>query len=288
MRDGSESGNHPQTRRRRGRPRNQPDTQSTTPVQALDRGIQILKLLSSGGAATLSDIAMQAGMPASTTHRSLMTLNAHQLVQFEETTQVWSIGLEAFRIGSAFLRQTNLAEAARQPLRGLAEESAETANLGIMNDNSVVFVSQVESHSPIRAFFRPGTRSRMHVSGIGKAILAALPEAEIKKVLQKTGLKEYTANTLTTPEKLFEDLELTRARGWALDDEEHYPGMRCVAAPIFDTGSTVIAGISVSGPTIRFQQSRIAILGDAVRRAANDITLALGAAYPENLSDRSR
>ena len=95
--------------------------------------------------------------------------------------------LRAFRVGNTYLGRTNLVESARTAMRGLTEETGETANLAIADQGDVVFISQIESHNPIRAFFRPGTRGFMHASGIGKALLANLPRIEVEKILQKKG-----------------------------------------------------------------------------------------------------
>ena len=143
-------------KRSRGRPRTQsPDAEGAT-VQALDRGLMLLSALSKQGEVTLSELAFGVGMPPSSAHRLLVTLQKHGIAAFDETSQNWSVGVEAFRIGSAFTHRTNLVEAGREVMRHLMEETGETANLGIANDGFVVFLSQVDSPNPIRAFFRPG------------------------------------------------------------------------------------------------------------------------------------
>lgn len=268
-------------RRSRGRPRTQsPDAEGAT-VQALDRGLMLLSALAKQGEVTLSELALGVGMPPSSAHRLLVTLQKHGIAAFDEATQNWSVGVEAFRIGSAFTHRTNLVEAGREVMRHLMEETGETANLGIAADGFVVFLSQVDSQNPIRAFFRPGTRGHMHASGIGKALLAELSQAEVEQLLQKTGLPSFTAKTLTSPKALFADLETTRRRGWSFDDEERHAGMRCVAAPIFNAYGEAIAGVSVSGPSVRFPDDAVAETGPKVRRAAQAITQRIGGETPE-------
>ncbi len=267
-------------KRSRGRPRSAaPEGQGST-VQALDRGLQLLGALAKAGKATLTELALQAGMPPSSAHRLLVTLQKHGFVVFEEATQDWMIGVEAFRIGSSFTQRTNLVEAGREAMRSLMAETGETANLGVADGGDVVFVSQIETDNPIRAFFRPGTRGHMHAAGIGKALLAALPRKEVEQILQKKGLPEFTAKTLTSPEALFADLAATRDRGWSFDDEERYAGMRCVAAPIYNAFGEAVAGISISGPTVRFPDQAVAELGPKVRRAAGEVTNRIGGKAP--------
>ncbi len=269
-------------KRPRGRPRSQPGTtMGANTVQALDRGLMLLRTLTREGSVTLSDLALRVGMPPSSAHRVLATLQKHEFVEFDEGTQKWAIGIEAFRVGNAYLVRTNLVDTARKVMRHLMEETGETANLAIANDGDVVFVSQVETHNPIRAFFRPGTRSPMHATGIGKALMSNLERRDVEKLLQKTGLPEFTSKTLTSPEALFDDLDRTRDRGWSFDDEERYSGMRCVASTIYNSFGDAIAGISVSGPTVRFPDNSVVALGPKVKRAAEEITTLIGGKTPE-------
>lgn len=263
-------------KRRRGRPRKHASDAETGTVQALDRGLTLLGLLSKEHKITLSNLAMQADMPPSTAHRLLMTLQAHRFAEFDEATQEWMIGVEAFRVGSGFLKRINLIEASRDVMHRLMQETGETANLAIAEDGDVVFVSQVETHNPIRAFFRPGTRSDMHASGIGKALLAQLSPGDLDLLLRKKGLRAFTPRTLTKPDALVADLAQCRSRGWAFDDEERYAGMRCIAAPVFNAHGEAVAGISVSGPSVRFDDASIASLSHAVRRAASELSENIG------------
>lgn len=271
---------HLTQKRTRGRPRgSSADTQKST-VQALDRGLMLLSALAKESKATLTELALRVGMPPSSAHRLLVTLQKHGFVEFDEATQDWMIGVEAFRIGSSFVHRTTLVEAAREVMRRLMEETGETANLAIADDGDVVFMSQVESHNPIRAFFSPGTRGSMHASGIGKALLADLPQSDVERILQKKGLPEFTPNTLTSPDALFRDLGETSKRGWSIDDEERYSGMRCVAATIHNAFGEAIAGISVSGPTVRLPDQVVSELGPKIRRAADEVTALIGGTVP--------
>ena len=161
-------------------------------------------------------------------------------------------------------------------MHDLMEATGETANLAIADGGDVVFISQVESHNPIRAFFRPGTRGNMHASGIGKALLAGMLRRDVEKILQTKGCPEFTLKTLTSPAKLFEDLATTRSRGWAFDDEERYDGMRCIAACIYNSYGEAVAGISVSGPTVRFPDHMLQLIGPQVREAAKQVTELIG------------
>ena len=165
-------------------------------------------------------------------------------------------------------------------MQQLMESTGETANLGVAEDDCVVFVSQVETHQAIRAFFRPGTRSPFHASGIGKAILAHLGAARVEAIIRKTGLQSFTDKTLSRAPSSTADLDEIRARGWSVDDEERYPGMRCVAAAIFNEFGEPVGGVSISGPTVRVTPQRLAAIGPEVREAAAAITRMIGGVAP--------
>ena len=247
-----------------------------TSVQALDRALGLLEILAGGDGAPLTALARDAGLPASTVHRLLATLAAHGFVAVSEADQTWTIGVEAFRVGQAFVRRFEVAAAARPAMRALMETSGETANIGIFEGGDVVFIGQVEAQEPIRAFFRAGERRHAHASGIGKALLAEMPPARVERHLRDHGLPRFTDATLTDPARLAADLAEIRRRGWSLDDEERSPGMRCIAAPIFDENGEAIAGLSISGPAQRLSRDRVDRLGPLVRAAADDVTRSIG------------
>lgn len=277
-------------KRKRGRPRLQPEErqENTSTVQALERGLVLLQLLSKSGSASLSDLSLQVGLPASTAYRMLSTLQKLGFVSFDDVTQEWSVGIEAFTVGSSYFNRANLAEAARTVMRQLMMDTGETANLAILTDGGqITFLTQMECTHPIRAFHLPGTRSPAHSSGIGKALLAEFPRPQVEQILQKTGLQEFTSKTLTTPKALFSDLQSAYLRGWAFDNEERHVGMRCIAAAIHNTRGEAIAGISISGPTVRFSDDTLAIFGIQVRQAAANVTRMIGGAVPDYEARRS-
>ena len=123
--------------------------------------------------------------------------------------------MEAFRVGSVFLKNKGLTEIGLTAMRKLVEATDDTANLAIPDGHQVVFVGQIETGNPIRAFFPPGTRTPMHASGTGKAILAALPREVVVQMLQQVGLLGFTDHTHVTTDALFADLDTTRERGWS-------------------------------------------------------------------------
>ncbi|TBN43910.1 IclR family transcriptional regulator [Paracoccus subflavus] len=260
--------------RRRGRPRSAKESPGT--VQVLDRALDMLDLLAAHPGLTLSEVAERIEQSPSTVHRLLHSLASRGMVESDPATQAWNIGPATFRLGSAFMRRSGIVERARPILRALMEHTGETANLGILNGDAVLFVSQAETHETIRAFFPPGTRSPLHASGIGKALLAFGRPEVLRSSLDGAGLTRFTDKTLVTIEAISEDMTRIRARGFAFDDEERTRGMRCIAAPVFDMTGDAVAGVSVSGPSHRIGYEHVKTLGAVVAAAAAELSAAMG------------
>ncbi|MEM0946769.1 MAG: HTH-type transcriptional regulator BhcR [Pseudomonadota bacterium] len=263
-------------RRQRGRPRAFHDKTEQNTIQSLDRALTILETLGQAGGLSLTELASTLDQSPATVYRVLTTLEQHGVAELEPATQKWHIGAGAFRIGSAFLRRTNLVDRARPVMQALMQATGETANLGVENGARVLFVSQVETHASIRAFFPPGTQSPLHASGIGKALLAQRDPAQIDAVID-TGLERFTKCTLTDRDALLADLRTIRQRGYAIDDEERNDGMRCVASPVFNATGVAVAGLSISGPTARVSPDRINEMAARVCDAAATLSQRLGA-----------
>ena len=253
-------------------------------VQALERGLNLLGIIAEADGLSLTSIAQRAGVSPSTAHRILHTLKLGGFVQYDEARGGYLIGVQAFRIGSAFLRNRKLVDVGRRAMRALMAASNETVSMGIEIDGHVVFVAQMESHQAIRAFHRPGGRGPLHASSLGKAMLASLSDEEVAQRLHPAGLPRFTARTFTDPDALLAELAAVRRRGWAIDDEEHAEGLRCVGAAIHNEHGAVIGAISVSGPTVRLTDERLGELGPMVKRAAAEVTDGVGGKSPRAAS----
>ncbi len=257
------------------------DSERSGLVQSVTRGLALLEILAENeDGYRLVDVAERVGLPPSTTHRLLTTLEQKRFVQLDRQSGLWHIGVQCFSVGSVYLHRRNLVVQSYPLMRRLRDDAGETVNLGVAADGELVFLGQVECREMMRAISRPGGRTQMHCSGMGKALMAAMSDADVRQIVAQTGMIRWTPNTIVTEDALFAELELTRARGWAYDNEEHAAGLRCVAAVIHDEYSQPLAAISLSGPTIRIPDSRIAALSKLVMRTANDLTLALGGRKP--------
>lgn len=266
---------------RRGRPGGGKTERTAGTVQSLVRAISILNALSRDEhGLTLSDLAQTVGLAPSTTHRMLTTLQQERLVRFDAERSVWTVGVQAFVIGNAFLRSRNLIAIARPFMRRLMETCGETVNLAVEERGEAIYLAQVECGNMMRAITRPGGRASLHNSGVGKAMLAAMPDAYVRAVLQSRGLPKESDKTITSVQRLRGNLAAARKRGFAVDDEEAAVGLRCVASVIFDETAAPLAAISLSGPKARITDERIAPLGAKVVEVARQITAEMGGRVP--------
>jgi IclR family acetate operon transcriptional repressor len=264
-------------RRNRGRPKAWDDKTEQNTIKSLDRAMEVLEHLSTLPGVTLSELSSDLNQSTATVYRILVTLEGRGLVELDAENQVWHVGPQAFLIGAQYLRRTSIVDRARPILRRLMEETGETANLAVPRDGHVMFVGQVECNQSVRAFFPPGTMSPMHASGIGKALLAAMPERSLDVHLGANTLTRFTEHTITDADHLKHALSDIRAAGYAIDEQEKNLGMRCIAAAVYDWNGDAVAGLSVSGPINRVTEAELSKLAASVTEAAATLSKALGA-----------
>lgn len=249
--------------------------------QSLVRGLSLLERLAANpDGLTLSEVAEQAELAPSTTHRLLQALHSQGFISHNAEIGVWKIDVKTFRIGNSFLEARDFVATSRPFLRKLTAATGETANLGIRDGSTAVFLAQSESPQMMRMITRLGSRAPMHASGVGKALMAWLPDDELAQVLEERGLARITENTLHDPRMLRDHLAEIRQQGYACDREEHAIGMNCVAACIHNEHAIPLAAISVSGPVARISDTRLVELGELVRHTAQEITTQLGGRLP--------
>lgn len=261
--------------------RKAPAAERSDHVQSLVRALGLLnRVAAADEGVTLTELAQGAGLSSSTAHRLLTTLEGERYVQFDPERRRWSVGVQCFTSGSAFLKTRSLVGAARPHMRALMEDAAETVNLAVEDEAEAIYLGQVECRQMMRAFARPGARVPLHCSGVGKALLSAMPEARLARVLHRHGLPRVTLKTLNTVAALRADLQACRGRGYAIDDEEHAVGLRCIAAVVFNENADAVAAISLSGPMARIPDERIPALGMLVRAKADAVTAQMGGRLP--------
>lgn len=246
-------------------------------IQVLDRAFQLLgRLAENRDGLSLTELAEQIGLHKSTVHRLVMVLESNRAVERDADTGKWCLGARLSQLGMSALSRTDLYSASMDQLRNLVDKTGETAHLGVIRDGEVVSLCHVESTQSVRTPITVGARTPVHCTSLGKAMLAFWPPAELEAFLRGRIFKPRTRRTITGCQRLKQDLRAIRTRGYSIDDEEFEEGLRCVGAPVRDASGSVVAAISVAGPTYRVTESRVAAVGSAVSQAARGISVELG------------
>ncbi|WP_243735948.1 IclR family transcriptional regulator [Leucobacter luti] len=234
-------------------------------VQSVARAFAVLEVLAQANAALpLAEVAARAGLAVPTAHRLLRTLLDLGVARQRDNRDY---GLGPTLIGLGERATPPLAESARPALVHLEDIAQETANLAVLDGDLVAYIAQVPSRHRMRMFTEVGRRVLPHASGVGKAMLATLPERRVREILNRTGLPGYTPTTLVSVPALLADLRDTRHRGFAIDDGEQEVGVRCIAVAV--PGATPPAALSISGPSARMTDA-------IVKRAVEELTRAAG------------
>lgn len=255
--------------------------EKTGTVQAVERALLLLEIMATHPEGIrLSEIARGAELAPSTAHRLLTTLERRGFAQFDPSHAHWHVGRKAFSVGMAYTRWQSFIAAAQPFLRRLRDLTRETANLGILEDGEVITVAQVESREIIRAIAPPGGRAPVMNSGMGKAIVATWPDEAIEALVARHGLRPMTRTSLRSLPEVRQEIAQIRTRGFACDNEEFTPGMRCAAAVVWSPNAEPIGAISVSALASRISDEEMPHMGQKVREIARELTQVLGGRDP--------
>jgi IclR family acetate operon transcriptional repressor len=229
-----------------------------TGVQSVERTLDILEsLVEFGSEVGLVEISQAVGLPLATVHRLLGTLIQRGYVKQNQHNRKYSLGFRALQMGHDMRQRFSLRLEARPFLQRLVQQAGESANLAVLDDGEVVYIDQAQSSRILRMFTQVGNRLPVHSTGSGKALLAYLPSDVVDGILRRFGMASRTAKTITDAALFRQELEATRARGYATDDEEQEEGVRCIAVPVRDASGQVVASLSVSGPVTRLNDAQV-------------------------------
>lgn len=245
-------------------------------VRSVERALGLMELLASTkGKLRLNRIASEMNLNISTCHHLLSTLVEYGYVGHTED-RAYYLGNKVLELSRSRIGQFNLVDIARNSLRKLNEKTGETVHLAELQDDKLITINVLESHHPVRVISGPvGKNDAIHATATGKAILAWLPEREIKRILDLHGMEVFTESTITDQEVLVEELRMVRRNGFAMDLEEFQPGVVCIGAAIRDQTGSVVGSFSCSLPEMRASETNLREIQSEVKEAATDMSAVL-------------
>lgn len=257
-------------------------------IQSVDRALYLLETIAeAGGEATLTDLANRTGLNISTCHHLLATLIKRGFATKVTGRRLYALGARIMYLSHACL-QVDLPRRAQPYLEAINQATGETVHLATLQGDSVVTLAVREARHAVRVDTgKVGKLEAPHATSVGKAILAWLPEDEIRRILA-SGMKRCTEHTITELPALLEALRTVRRDGYAVDHEESLPGVICVGAAIRDQAGTVIGGISASTPTMRATDEHIALMCEEIAAATRGLSTEFGAPNAQSHGDRSQ
>ncbi len=245
-------------------------------VRAVDRALAILLCFSrEQPALSLTQIAQELRIPKSTAHRLLSTLESRWFVTRDHATGMYHLGYRFIEMASLVLQRVDLQEWVVPHLQRLSDECGETVDLAVLDGPHVVYLQVVEGSQRVKIAAAVGQRLPAYCTASGKAFMAYLPDHEVSKILG-SGMIRHTPNTRISLPDLYEDLRMTRERGFAMSEGEYEADIHAVAAPILDGHAYPVAVIAVVGPSYRLPRQRMLMLAQSLRATTDAIAHEIG------------
>ncbi len=248
-------------------------------MQSLARGLRILDLIADADRAmTITELAKILEVDKSSASRLVKTLVKYGYLQPDPNSRGYVLGKRAQQISWHLLNKMPVREKAKPYLYRLMVQTGECSHTAVYSEGKALMIDDVEAEASLRVVGGIGRMIPLHCTAVGKVLLA------FSDLPQPGQLESKTIRTITDWAALHEHLEQVRAQGYALDDEEHQEGVRCIAAPVYDSMGRAIAAIGISGPTVRVTDDRINQLAESVKQAARELSTDLG--YQPRLNGR--
>ena len=247
-------------------------------IQAIERAVAILNAFSVDDPELgVTELAERVGLHKSTVHRFMVNLDAAGLVERNQRTGRYRLGLHIFELGGLVMQQMNLWDEALPFLEGLVRDTGETGHLAVLDGGEAIYIERVEARRALRIPSAVGRGYPAHATNLGKVLLADLAPERLRQLIGERPLGAFTRHTITDPAELEAELERIRAQGFAVDNEEYDEGLRCIGAPIYDHSGHAVAALGIGGPVTRITPERVEQLAELVMAAARGLSRRLGA-----------
>jgi IclR family acetate operon transcriptional repressor len=254
-------------------------------LASVDRAAAILAAFDDLPELALAELARRTRLSEPTALRYATSLATHRLLERDGATGRYRLGLRLFELGHKALRERDPRAVALPHMLRLRNRFEETVNLAMRHGDDLVLIEVIESPRSIRKGALLGDRDYWHASSLGKAILAHLDRAEAQAVLQRHEREKLTPQTITSVERLLDELDVVRARGYAVDDLENESDLRCVGAAVLDRHGLPRYALSIAGPANRLTREAAHGMGPDLLEAAVAISARLGYLPPESAGD---
>jgi DNA-binding IclR family transcriptional regulator len=256
--------------------------------QSLERGLRIIEAIAAiDGSATLAEIARKTVLPRSTAHHLLRALVAFGYLLQDGDARTYTLGPKLFRLTGRTWTKEQLAKIAMPFLDELSRRTGEGTSLAVLRDGVVTVIAKREPEGPVHVVQEVGARRPIYCTAVGKTLAAWLPDQELEGIISRTVFELKTAKTITSPTAFRRELARVRATGFAIDNEEHIEGIRCIATPVRDHSGEVRASLCVVGPKNHLPQRRLPEIRQALAAVAAGLSERLGYGSKGGVSDRS-
>lgn len=247
----------------------------TSTVQSVDRAVSILEMLAHDGESGVTKIADELGVHKSTAFRLIAALERRGLVEQNVERGKYRLGVGILRLAGATTARLDVVQEARPLARTLATETGETVNIAVLSEGAALYLDQIAGGSSLQPHNWVGQRIPLHATANGKVLLSGLTPQQIAVEVGQR-YRAYTPTTITSIKPLLADIDEVRKLGYAVVVDELEMGLTAVAAPLRNALGDVIASLSVSGPTFRFDEGQVKLAIHQVAEAADEVSERLG------------
>jgi DNA-binding IclR family transcriptional regulator len=245
--------------------------------RSLERGLAVLESVAAAGRpASLAETARRLGLHRSTAHHLMQTLVSAGYLQQEKTSRGYQLTAKLYQLTGRMWNAAQLGEIAQPILQELTRATGEATSVAAWIDGTVTIAAKCEAGGPVRVVQDSAADRPIYCTAVGKALAAWLPRAEVQAALARTRLVRLTPKTIVAPRAFEAELRRIRAAGYAVDDEEQYEGLRCIAMPVFCYTGQVFAAMCVLGPRHRMTQQKVVAVRAPLTALSRQLSARLG------------